>query len=164
MRVLGVDPGTFKMGVGVVDYSRSEYSPVHFEVLTAKRTDVLPRRLIWLFDQLSSLVKDWNPTEMAVEEPFAGRNLRSAMAIGQAQAVAMLAASSHDIDISNYSPSSVKQAVTDYGGSSKEQVQAMVSVLLGLGSIDVPSDAADALAVAICHINSSHMQQLVMTE
>ena len=164
MRVLGVDPGTFKMGVGIVEYSRSEYSVVHFGVLNAPKGKSLPQRLHTLFNQLSDLVDQWEPTELAVEQPFAGRNIRAAMAIGHAQALAMLTASIKGIEVSTYAPRSVKQAVTDYGGSSKEQVQDMVAILLDIVSSDLTSDAADALAVAICHINSSHTQHIIMTE
>ena len=164
MRVLGVDPGTFKMGVGVVEYLRSEYRVVHFTVLNAPRSKGLPHRLHILFNQLSDIVDIWKPTELAIEEPFAGRNIRASMAIGHAQALAMLIASITGIEVSTYAPRSVKQAVTDYGGSSKEQVQDMVSILLNIAPGDLSSDAADALAVAICHINSSHAQQITMTE
>ena len=101
---------------------------------------------------------------MAIEEPFAGENVRSALAIGQAQAVAMVAAAEHGLTITGYAPSQVKQAVTDHGGSSKDQVGEMVRVLLKLDEVPYPADAADALAVAICHINSSYVRTLVITE
>ena len=164
MRVLGVDPGTFRMGVGLVDSEGSDFNLAYSGVLIAGRRDPISTRLHSLVDQLSVLIDDWRPTEVAVEEPFAGRNIRAAMAIGHAQAVAMVAAASRGLTVSNYAPRRVKQAVTDYGGSSKEQVQDMVAVLLGPEAAGVPSDAADALAVAICHINSTHTQHLVMTE
>ena len=152
------------MGVGLVDSEGSDFNLAYSGVLIAGRRDPISTRLHSLFDQLSVLIDDWRPTEVAVEEPFAGRNIRAAMAIGHAQAVAMVAAASRGLTVSNYVPRRVKQAVTDYGGSSKEQVQDMVAVLLGPEAAGVPSDAADALAVAICHINSTHTQHLVMTE
>ena len=152
------------MGVGLVDSDGSDFSLAYFGVLTARRGDPISMRLHCLFDQLTVLIDDWRPTEVAVEEPFAARNIRAAMAIGHAQAVAMVAAASHGLAVSNYPPRRVKQAVTDYGGSSKEQVQDMVAVLLGPGAAAAPSDAADALAVAICHINSTHVQHLVINE
>ena len=109
------------------------------------------------------MVVDWSPTEVAIEQPFAAQNVRAAMAIGQAQAVAMVIAARNGLHISSYAPRSVKQAVTDYGGSSKEQVQEMVRVLLGLS--ETPStDAADALAVAICHINAGEVAHLDIIE
>ena len=105
--------------------------------------------------ELDRAIRDLAPAEVAIEEPFVARNVRAAMAVGQAQAVAMVAVDRHGLEMFNYSPRQVKKAVTDYGGSSKEQVQEMVKVLLDLQEPPQPSDAADALAVAICHINAS---------
>ena len=164
MRVLGVDPGTYKMGVGVVDSDGPGMSTAYYGVLSPKRRDPLARRLHYLHEQLLTLIGEWRPEEVAIEEPFAGRNVRAAMAIGQAQAVAMVAAARHELPVSHYAPSQVKQAVTDHGGSSKEQVQEMVRVLLALDSTPESNDAADALAVAICHLNASSVQHLVITE
>ena len=95
-----------------------------------------------------------------MEEPFVARNVRSAMAVGQAQAVAMLAASEGGIPVFAYSPRAVKQAVTDHGGSTKEQVQEMVKVILLSPDLDTKADASDALAVAICHVNAHRVQNL----
>ena len=163
MRVLGIDPGTHKMGVGVVNASGSDIEPVYFGVISPKSKDPISKRLGFLFDGLTEVMQEWRPTEVAIEEPFAGRNIKAALAIGHAQAVAMLVAARFSLDVAGYAPSQVKQAVTDHGGSSKEQVQEMVSVLLGLD--DAPaSDAADALAVAICHINASQLATLDMRE
>ena len=99
---------------------------------------------------------------MAIEEPFAARNVRAAMAIGHAQAVAMVAAAGHKLPVSSYAPRQVKLAVTDFGGSSKEQVQEMVKLLLGLDAPPESLDASDALAVAICHISASRAEELVV--
>ena len=163
MRVLGIDPGTHKMGVGVVTASGSDMESVYFGVINPKRTDPISKRLAFIFDGLTEVMQEWKPTDVAIEEPFAGRNVKAAMAIGHAQAVAMLVAARFSLDVSGYAPSQIKQAVTDHGGSSKEQVQDMVSVLLGLD--DAPaSDAADALAIAICHINASQVAALDMRE
>jgi crossover junction endodeoxyribonuclease RuvC len=155
LRVLGVDPGTYRMGVGVVTSDGAAMSLVYSGVLTPKRRDPISDRLHHLFSHLLLLIDEWRPSELAVEEPFAGRNVRAAMAIGHAQAVAMVAAAQCGLPISGYAPRRVKQAVTDYGGSSKEQVQEMVMVLLRLDAVPDSSDAADALAVAICHINAT---------
>ena len=163
MRVLGIDPGTHKMGVGVVTASGSDMEPVYFGVINPKRTDPISKRLAFIFDGLTEVMQEWRPTEVAIEEPFAGRNVKAALAIGQAQAVAMLVAARFSLDVAGYAPSQIKQAVTDHGGSSKEQVQEMVSVLLRLD--DAPaSDAADALAIAICHINASQLSALDMRD
>ena len=157
MRVLGIDPGTYKMGVGIVNAFGDDISLEHFEVLSPKKHDSLAERLYFLYSKLSEIISEVKPTEVAIEEPFAARNVKAAMAIGQAQAIAMVAAAQNGLSVSNYAPSQVKQSVTDYGGSSKEQVQEMVSVLLGIDSLTDSFDASDALAVAICHINASRM-------
>ena len=155
MRVLGVDPGTFKMGAGVVDSNGDGLSFAYSSALIPRKKDPLSARLHYLYNELSEVIQQWGPSEVAIEEPFAARNIRAAMAIGQAQAVAMVAAAHYGLPVANYAPRQVKQAVTDYGGSSKEQVQEMVKVLLGVDDVPGASDAADALAVAICHINAS---------
>ena len=165
MRILGVDPGTFKMGVGVVDSERGELSLVYSGVLTPAKSDPLSARLHYIYEQLIQLIHEWTPSAVAIEEPFVARNIKAAMAVGQAQGVAMVAAAHHGLVAYGYSPRTVKQSVTDYGGSSKSQVQDMIGVLLNLpGESRQPSDAADALAVAICHINASHVSQLVFRE
>ena len=164
MRVLGIDPGTFRMGVGVVDSEGDKLQLAHYGVLSPRKADPLPQRLFSLFVELSQVISDYSPSEVAIEEPFAARNIRAAMAIGSAQAVAMVAAAQSGLPVFNYAPRRVKQAVTDHGGSSKEQVQEMVRILLELDSVPDSSDAADALAVAICHVNASQVSHLVMTE
>ena len=148
------------MGVGVVDSDGDGLTLAYSGVLTPRRRDPMSDRLHYLYTELSRLIGEWRPSEVAVEQPFAGRNVRSAMAIGQAQAVAVVAAAHHGLPVSSYAPRQVKQAVTDYGGSSKEQVQEMVKVLLRLDDVSGSSDAADALAVAICHINSRDIRHL----
>jgi len=162
VRVLGVDPGTYNMGIGVVDSVGAGLSPAHFSVLTPRRGDPIHQRLHYLFEQISRIIEEWRPSEVAIEEPFAARNVRAAMAIGHAQAVAMVAAAGHKLPVSNYAPRQVKLAVTDYGGSSKEQVQEMVKLLLGLDAPPESLDASDALAVAICHISASRAKHLVI--
>lgn len=162
--MLGIDPGTYKMGVGIVTPSGSDFNLIYTGVISPKRGDHISKRLGFLFDGLSGIIHEWKPTEMAIEEPFAGRNIKAAMAIGHAQAVAMLVAAKFSLDVAGYAPSQIKQAVTDHGGSSKEQVQEMVSILLNLDETPSSSDAADALAIAICHINASQVSSLDMRE
>ncbi len=152
------------MGVGIVDADGPDLTHVYSDVLTPPRRDPRADRLYSLFCGLVDAISEWRPAEVAIEEPFAGSNVKAAMAIGQAQAVAMVAAAQHGLATVSYAPRQVKRAVTDYGGSSKEQVQSMVQALLGLDGTPIPSDAADALAVAICHINSTRVDELVITE
>ena len=164
MRVLGIDPGTYFMGIGLVDTEGPDLLMAHMDVLKAKKSLALPDRLHILYEGVLQCIDEWKPAVAAVEQPFVARNVRSAMAVGQAQAIAMLAATKRGLPISTYSPSEVKQAVTDHGGSSKEQVQEMVQILLGLAEAPASSDAADALAVAICHINASRVQELTFRD
>ena len=165
MRVLGIDPGTFKMGVGVVDSDCGDLRWVYSAALSPSKADPLSARLYFIYERLIELMHEWTPAEIAVEEPFVSRNIKAAMAVGQAQGVAMLAAAHFGLQIHNYSPREVKRAVTDYGGSSKSQVQDMVSFMLGIHNELLQSpDAADALAVAICHINASQVSRLIIKE
>ena len=160
MRVIGIDPGTYKMGVGVVYSNNGELTLAHSEVITPKRRAPIHQRLQFLFKELMRIIGELAPTELAIEEVFAGENKRTAMAIGHAQAAAMIAAASHGLDVCGYAPTQIKQSVTDYGGSSKEQVQQMVQVLLDLSHAPESLDVSDAIAVAICHINASHVAHL----
>lgn len=164
MRILGVDPGTLRMGVGIVDAQEGKLDAVHYDVLTCSRRSLPSQRLYELYQGIVKTIETWSPDEVAIEEPFVARNVRSAMAVGQAQAVAMLAAAHFGLPVSTYSPPEIKKAVTDFGGSAKSQVQEMVRLLLGLPELPQPDDAADALAVAICHVNASRVQQLDMEE
>jgi len=164
LRVLGIDPGTYKMGVGIVTPSGSDFDLVYTGVISPKRGDHISKRLAFLYDGLTGIIQEWKPSQVAIEEPFAGRNIKAAMAIGHAQAVAMLVAAKFSLRCVGYAPSQIKQAVTDHGGSSKEQVQEMVRILLNLDETPTSSDAADALAIAICHITASQVSSLDMRE
>ena len=153
------------MGVGVLDSVDGELTLVHAGVLSARRGQSLGRRLHHLYGGLLGVISEWQPGVVAVEEPFVATNVRAAMAVGQAQAVAMVAAAHHGLDVQGYSPREVKRAVTDYGGSAKAQVQEMVRVLLGLpDEWEESPDAADALAVAICHVSASQVLEIVIEE
>jgi crossover junction endodeoxyribonuclease RuvC len=164
MLVLGVDPGTYKTGVGLISSENGDMVMKHSDVLSPPRSASLADRLTWIHDRMIQIIDDLKPSVVAIEQPFVSRNVKAAMAVGQAQAVAMIAASHRGIPIVNYSPREIKKAVTDYGGSSKEQVQDMVGVLLGISEPLESSDRADALAVAICHINNSLMVDVEMRE
>jgi crossover junction endodeoxyribonuclease RuvC len=161
MRVLGIDPGTLNLGYGVVDEEGGETTMVACGVLSLSSKVPVERRLSSLYKKLSEIVARYKPDEVAIEEPFVAGNMRSALAIGRAQAIAILAAANENLPISRYLPTQVKQQVTNYGGSDKEQVQEMVRLQLGLAQPPQPSDAADALAVAICHLHQRHIERLL---
>jgi crossover junction endodeoxyribonuclease RuvC len=161
MRVLGIDPGTLNLGYGVVDEEGGEMTMVACGVLSLSSKVPVERRLSSLYKKLSEIVARYRPDEVAIEEPFVAGNARSALAIGRAQAIAILAAANENLPIFRYLPTQVKQQVTNYGGSDKEQVQEMVRLQLGLAQPPQPSDAADALAVAICHLHQRHIERLL---
>ena len=160
LRVLGIDPGTVHMGVGLVDSVGEDVTHIASTTLNPRPGATRSDRLATIFAGLETLLDEWGPDAMAIEQPFAGKNVRSALAIGQAQAVAMLAGARKGLPVATYSPTQVKQAVTDYGGASKEQVREMVQIILQLADRPETTDAADALAVALCHINAQRAERL----
>ena len=161
MRILGIDPGTITMGYGVIDGSDDEIVMVDCGVLTSTARSLIGERLSYFYSELLQVISRYQPDVMAVEQPFMAKNVRSALAIGRAQAVAILAAASKGISTYEYTPAQIKQRVAGYGASSKEQIQEMVRLQLGLAQVPQPNDAADALAVAICHLREIHLEQLL---
>lgn len=163
MRILGIDPGTVNLGYGIVD-DGEKMQMVNCGVLSFSRNTRLEERLRSAYYGLSQIIAEHHPDEVAIEEPFVGRNIRSALAIGRAQAIAILVAANQRLPVYRYSPAQVKQQVTSYGRSDKEQVQEMVRMLLELDQSPQPSDASDALAVAICHIQQSRLNKWLANE
>ena len=121
----------------------------------------LGKRLHQIHTELSALMDQWSPDQVAVEEPFVARNPRSALAVGQAQGIALCVAAGRGIEAIRYPPSQVKLAVTGYGGGTKDQVQRMVAIQLGLEEHDISEDASDALAVALCHVRASNLSEIL---
>jgi crossover junction endodeoxyribonuclease RuvC len=158
MRILGIDPGTINLGYGVVD-GEEEVRMVDCGVITLSARLPMEERLRSLYNELSKIIAKHKPNEVAIEEPFIGHNVRSAFAIGRAQAMAILAAVNQGLPIYYYSPAKIKKQITGYGQSDKQQVQEMVRIQLELSELPQPSDAADALAVAMCHIQQMHLSQ-----
>jgi len=164
MRVLGIDPGTVTLGYGVVEERAGELALVGCGALTAAHNMPLVQRLHHLYLGLLEVAERYRPTVAAIEEPFVAKNIHSALAIGQAMGMAIIAMTEKSIPVYQYTPTQVKQAVSSYGRSSKEQVQEMVRIQLGLNSTPQPSDAADALAVALCHIQETHLAEVLRGE
>ena len=161
MRILGIDPGTVVLGYGIIDAEADEMTFVCCDALSCPRRSPIGERLSHFYQKLSEVISHYQPDEVAVEQPFVAENVKTALAIGRAQAVAMLAASQQGIPCYEYTPRQIKQAVASYGASSKAQVQEMVKLHLGLPEIPQPDDAADALAVAICHLQETHLKRLI---
>ena len=160
-RVLGIDPGTAIMGYGIVEERGSGLQGVGHGVLVTPAGDPLPTRLLALYQGLHDLVTADQPTALAIESLFFNRNVRTALAVGHARGVALLVAAQADLPVVEYTPQQVKDAVVGYGAATKDQVQKMVTTLLGLREVPRPDDAADALAIAICHLHSSRFSRLI---
>ena len=161
MRILGIDPGTVTMGYGVIESEEDKIALVDCGVLVCPARSPIGERLSYLYDGLLEVISRCQPDVVAIEQPFMAKNVQSALAIGRAQAVAILAAAKRGIPAYEYTPTQVKQRVADYGASSKEQIQEMVRLQLELPQVPQPSDAADALAVAICHLRETHLERLL---
>jgi crossover junction endodeoxyribonuclease RuvC len=161
MRVLGIDPGTLTTGYGVLDQAGSGLTLVDCGAISPKAKDPIEKRLVFLYHGLVRVIKDHRPDEVAVEDPFVSENIQSALALGRAQAIAMLAAADAGLPVFRYSPAQAKQQVTGYGNSTKLRVQEMVKILVGIQDISRSTDATDALAIAICHLNQTHLSQLL---
>jgi len=161
MRVLGIDPGTVTMGYGIIEARDDEVTMVECSALTAPHSSTIGERLNYLHQRLLEILSRYQLDAVAIEQPFVAKNVKATLAIGMAQAIAILAAASKGIPVYEYTPAQVKQRVANYGGSSKEQVQAMVKIQLRLSEVPQPSDAADALAVALCHLQETHLDSLL---
>ncbi|HJX14051.1 MAG TPA: crossover junction endodeoxyribonuclease RuvC [Dehalococcoidales bacterium] len=161
MKILGIDPGTLVMGYGVVESDDSGIVQVECGAIVSPERAPIGERLNHIYHELLEIIRRHRPDAVAVEQPFVARNVKSALAIGRAQAVALLAAAAEGVPAFEYTPAAVKQRVTSYGASSKEQVQEMVRLQLGLAEAPRPLDAADALAVAICHVQEMHLNDLL---
>jgi crossover junction endodeoxyribonuclease RuvC len=157
MRILGIDPGLTRCGVGIVDLNtnrRTSFVAVH--VLRTPSTNELPARLFELESGLTELFETYQPEAVAIERVFSQHNVRTAMGTAQASAVAMLIAARNQLDVAMYTPTEVKAAVTGYGRADKAQITSMVTRLLNLPEPPKPADAADALALALCHAWKGH--------
>ncbi|MGI8475955.1 MAG: crossover junction endodeoxyribonuclease RuvC [Thermomicrobiales bacterium] len=150
MITLGIDPGTARLGFGLVE-SGEPPTALDFGVIETSPSDTMPDRLVGIFDAVSSLILAHSPDVLAVEQLFFARNVTTAIAVGQARGVVLLAAARAGVDVAEYSPSQVKHAVVGYGKADKHQMQEMVRIILGLDVTPSPDDAADALAIALCH-------------
>ena len=161
MLVLGVDPGTAITGYGLVQEAEGQLQAVAYGAITTPSDWALPQRLLKIYRDLTALIREYNPAEGAVEQLFFSRNVKTALAVGQARGVALLALAEGGLPVHEYTPLQVKQSVVGYGRAEKAQVQELVKLLLGLEVVPQPDDAADALAIAICHLHSAWMMALM---
>jgi len=158
--VLGLDPGVAALGYGVIEDRSEGLKVIDYGTLTTSAKSPTPERLQTLYRGLIELMERYQPHEVAVEL-FIARNLRTALAVGQSRGVALLAAANQGLPVYEYTPLHVKQQVSGYGRWDKKQVQKMIQIQLGLSSIPEPDDAADALALALCHIQETRLRRLI---
>ncbi len=158
--IMGIDPGIAILGYGLLEYKGNSFKVLDYGAVTTKAGTPMSERLAIIHAQLVELVEKYKPEAFAVEELFFNKNVKTAITVAHARGVAIVAATNLGVPIFEYTPLQVKQAVVGYGRADKKQVQQMVKVLLNLKEVPKPDDVADALAVAICHANSSNFAHL----
>ncbi len=154
MRILGVDPGYALMGYGVIERNGSRLRAVDYGSISTGPSAPMPERLKFLYSSLMDIIADTEPDTASFEELFYNTNAKTVINVGQARGVAVLACVNSGIEIAEYTPLQIKQALVGYGRAEKKQVQQMVKAVLGLDKVPKPDDTADALAAAVCHANS----------
>jgi len=154
MRVMGIDPGSLCTGYGIVEETGGRLTSVHFGSIASKAKSPFEQRLKSIYDGLASMIEEFQPDAIALEDIFFAANAKSTIKLGQTRGVALLAAAQADITLAEYTPLEVKQSVVGYGRADKHQVRDMVTAILKLQQKPEPLDASDALAIAICHLHS----------
>lgn len=161
MIILGVDPGYAIVGIGVIEYKGNKFRPITYTAITTPAKMNTVDRLKKIYDGMLEIIEKYKPDAMAIEELFFNSNQKTAINVAQARGVILVAATNCGLPISEYTPLQVKQSVTGYGRADKKQIQEMVKMLLHLNAIPKPDDAADGLALAICHAHSNKMNKLL---
>lgn len=161
MKILGIDPGYAIVGYGLITCQNSRFTPIDCGIITTPKELDFPKRLKSLYDTTYVLISQNKPDVIAIETLFFNTNVTTAIAVGHARGVLILAAENAGVPIFEYTPLQIKQAITGYGRADKHQMQQMVKMLLGLAAIPKPDDAADALAVALCHGQSYKFKNVI---
>ncbi len=161
MRVLGIDPGSETLGWGVVDGTGTKYTLVDFGTVRSNTRDPFSRRLLNIYDAVADLIGLHSPDVLSVEDTFYAVNVGVALKLGQVRGLMLLLAEQHGMKIAEYAPRLIKQTVVGHGNAEKQQVQQMVKILLNMKTIPTPHDAADALAIAICHFHHAGMRDKI---
>ena len=154
MRVLGIDIGTAITGWAIIEKTSNKYKVHGYGVIRTSSEIPMPLRLSNIYESLIHLIGEYKPSHLAIEDLFFFKNQKTVIKVGQARGVVIVAAVNKGLEVFDYTPLQVKQAVTGYGRADKQQIQKMVKMILGLKEIPKPDDAADALAVGLCHLNS----------
>ncbi len=155
MRILGIDPGYAIMGYGIIDVNGNSFKPVDYDSILTEAHEDMPDRLKILYNGLMDVIAEYEPEEAAIEELFFNTNTTTAIKVGQARGVAILACANSGVPIFEYTPLQIKQGLVGYGRADKKQIQQMVKTILNLKEVPKPDDTADALAAAICHGNTA---------
>lgn len=161
MIILGIDPGTAITGYGIVEFIGNRFKVIDYDKILTSNDLALASRLKLIYAKLEELIYKHKPDHLAVEELFFNKNTRTALSVGHARGVVLLAGANHNIPTFEYTPLQVKQAVVGYGRAEKKQVQEMVRVILNLEKIPKPDDVADALAITICHAHSFRLNKII---
>ena len=157
MIILGIDPGYAIVGIGVIEYKGNKFTPIYYGAITTPAGMSVPLRLQTINRELELLIDKYKPDAVSVEELFFNSNQKTAIQVAQARGVIIVTVVNKDIPLFEYTPLQIKQAMTGYGRATKQQMQQMVKMFLGLNAIPKPDDAADALAAAICHAHSANI-------
>ncbi len=163
MKIIGIDPGLATTGVSVLEVENNKFKPIYCDCIITKKTHSIKDRLNKIFSSVDKIIKDYHPDFLAIEELFFSINAKSAIKVGQARGVCILAASINDIGVFEYTPLQVKQAIAGYGRATKKQIKYMLKNILNLGDKDLPNkdDAWDAMAICICHANNYKLQKKI---
>ena len=161
MRVLGIDPGSETLGWGVVEGSGLKYALVDYGTVKSSPREQFSKRLLKIYEGVSEIIEKYKPDELSVEEAFYAANVKVALKLGQVRGVVLLLGEKSGLAIGEYSPRLIKQTVVGYGNAEKHQVQEMVRLLLRMKTVPEPHDAADALAIAICHFHHAGAQKRI---
>lgn len=162
MKVLGIDPGSETLGWGVVEGESLKYKLVNFGTVKSSPKDAFSKRLLNIGNGVQAIIETFQPDIISVEEAFYANNVKVALKLGQVRGVILYLGEKNGLEVSEYAPRLIKQTVVGYGNAEKHQVQEMVKLLLRMQNIPQPHDAADALAIAICHFHHAGMQQKIL--
>lgn len=160
MIIMGIDPGLAITGFGLIHFEKNHFQVIQYGVIRTESKETLPNRLVQIHQGIQTLIDRYQPQAVAVEELFFNTNAKSALLVGQARGVVVVTVAAAGLPVYEYTPLQVKQGIAGYGRAEKQQVQHMVKTLLNLKEIPRPDDAADALAIAVCHAHTGHFKQL----
>ena len=161
MCILGIDPGTATTGYGIIKETRTGVESLDYGIISTSPEVSMEKRLLKIYQEIKKILILHRPNSCAVEKLFFRRNVTTAISVGQARGVILLAMAEENISLAEYTPNEIKQAVAGYGAAGKRQIQIMVQTILNLKEMPKPDDAADALAIAICHLHSGRIMDLI---